>query len=196
MISGKELPNLPFQVLLSGVLEIQSPKTDDLLFIGKLSYAPNAEGLSWFLKAVWPVLSDRVPQRSLTVVSPVPPSGALAKQLATSKGVTLLLDVPTIQEVYLQHGLCIVPIFSGGGSNIKLAEALVLGRSVLSSSFGARGFTCHEAKGVLQIADNSSDWISAIQYFPPWNPDVWKEVRDKFSLKEWNNSFLQILDHA
>ncbi|MCU0402840.1 MAG: glycosyltransferase [Algoriphagus sp.] len=192
---GHVLTNLPFQILFSKMPRLVPCPVKDLLFVGKLSYEPNSEGLKWFLGNVWPKLKAQESEVKLTIVSSGYPSGELQQLISDSTDVSLKLDVPRILEVYLDHKVAIVPIFFGGGSNVKLSESLIMGRSVVTSKFGARGFSPWVDSGLVAVATTPEDWVAAIKQSlaQTWEEGKWEEVRSQFSLEAWNKSFLSIL---
>ncbi|MEP0711404.1 glycosyltransferase [Algoriphagus sp.] len=196
--SGSLLPNLPFQVLWRGEIALSPPSEANLLFVGKLSYGPNAEGIRWFLEKVWPRLYSRNSGMRLTLVSSADPGIDLAELIHSSAGVMLLIGVEDLLPLYKAHALCIVPVFSGGGSNIKLAEALVLGRKVVSTSFGARGFESWIASGLIHLAADAFDWEKTIfsHLESPWEEAAFEPVRNHFSLEKWNQHLIGILDES
>lgn len=192
---GRVLCNLPFQILFSGEPALVAPYSKDILYIGKLSYEPNSEGLKWFLENVWPKLRANRPGIKLSVVSSVRPSLELEKLILDSEEVSLHVNVADLSNFYYQHRLAIVPIFFGGGSNIKLSESLVMGRRVVASAFGARGFSKWVETGLVSVANSSEEWVEHIiqAIGEPWSGEEWIEVRRHFSLQSWNNEFLRIV---
>jgi len=149
------LPNLPFQLLNEKELEWKACQESRLLYVGKLSYRPNAEGLKWFLQEVWPVISEGNKMMKLSVISSEETTdAALQKLLSETDRVHYLGRVESLPEVYRAHAVIIAPVFSGGGSNIKIAEALFMGRPVVTTTFGARGFADASDAGYIMSADN------------------------------------------
>lgn len=195
---GKVLANLPFQILFAGKPKLVQAATSDILFVGKLSYEPNSEGLKWFLLHVWTELTGVNSSVKLNVVSTVKPAVELEKLIEDSEGVSLYVGVSDIVEVYHHNKVSIVPIFFGGGSNIKLSESLLMGRTVVASEFGARGYSEWVQKGFVSIADTPQKWVLAITEAlnRPWQESEWQRVGDNFSLEAWNKKFLSILHES
>lgn len=195
-LSGSILPNLPFQVLLGGEKTISAPNKKDILFVGKLSYEPNANGIRWFLEEVWKNLYQAGSGIGLTVISSTSPDLSLNQLIQSSPGVVLSIGVEDLLPIYNSHACCIVPVFSGGGSSVKLAEALVLGRKVVSTAFGARGFETWVEAELIRLAKDAADWESAILTIleSRWQEAEFEAVRNHFSLEQWNKSLIKILD--
>mgnify|MGYP003649319077 CR=1 FL=1 len=197
-LNGKLLANLPFQILFSGKPRLVQASKNDILFVGKLSYKPNSEGLKWFLIHVWPELKTMNSGVKLTVVSTVRPAADMEKLIEDLEGVSLKVGVSDILGVYHSSKVCIVPIFFGGGSNIKLSESLLMGRVVVASEFGARGFSEWVQNGFVSVAYSPQNWVLAINeaFNKPWLEEEWEGVRDNFSLEAWNKKFLSILHES
>jgi hypothetical protein len=191
------LPNLPFQSIFSNKERIfTSPTTNSLLFVGKLSYAPNAEGISWFLKEIWPKLRFIDNSIKLTIVSVVEPQEVLYNLIKSSDGVTLKINVADLESEYRSHVLCIVPIFFGGGTNVKLTEALYNYRRVISTTFGVRGFEQLENSNLLVSVKNDAEWIDSILNFSKttYSKEDFAFVEDSFSFEKWTNNLISILN--
>ena len=191
------LPNLPFQaILLGNKMKFNLPTSKDLLFVGKLSYEPNSQGIQWFLNFVWPELKRRQPSIGLSIVSVNEPNESLKKLIKESSGVRLLISVDDLADVYNQHLLTIVPLFMGSGSNIKLAESLYYLRRVVSSPFGAKGFEQFVSSGIVALAESSQEWIDEIEKFLSRAVDfkAFSIVEDYFSFENWSKKLLNNLD--
>jgi polysaccharide biosynthesis protein PslH len=140
-IRSAVIRNLPFQLLLGAPTVFQPCSQSRLLYVGKLSYAPNLQGIVWFLENVWGGLRAAIPSVRLTIVSNTNVErDSFHNLLRQHDGIELLINVKDLREVYLRHAVVLAPVFEGGGSNIKVAEALLMGRPVVTTSFGSRGF--------------------------------------------------------
>ncbi|MFC5624593.1 glycosyltransferase family 4 protein [Algoriphagus winogradskyi] len=193
------LPNMPFQSLLSNdSRSFCKPSGNSILFVGKLTYLPNSDGILWFLKSVWPQLIMTNPTIKLTIVSVTNPDEELAKIIKESVGVTLKINIDNLAFEYREHTICIVPVFYGGGSNVKLSEALYHYRKVVSSTFGARGFEEWNSIGLVRMASTVGEWVLAIeQGLKMENAESdFNSLSDHFSFNHWANTLITILDEA
>lgn len=193
------LPNMPFQSLLSNDSRSYcKPSGNSILFVGKLTYLPNSDGISWFLKSVWPQLIMTNPVIKLTIVSVTNPDEKLLKIIKESVGVTLKINIDDLSFEYREHTICIVPVFNGGGSNVKLSEALYHYRRVVSSTFGARGFEKWNSIGLVRMASTVDEWVLAIeQELKMENAESdFNSLSNHFSFKHWANTLITILDEA
>ncbi len=190
------LPNLPFQSILNvDPRSYHKPTSNAILFVGKLTYSPNSEGISWFLKEVWPQLLLSNPGIRMTLVSVTNPDNVLAKLIKERMGVTLKINIDDLDSEYQGHKTCIVPIFSGSGSNIKLTEALYHSRKVISTPFGARGFEEFVTPGLIKLAESPIGWVNAIesQLKEEDNEHYFIEMNTYFSFDNWSKKLIDIL---
>ena len=135
------------------------PPTPQVLFVGALWYRPNREGVDWFLRAVWPSVRRAVPQARLTL------AGAARTQWRRGweahPGVQAPGFVPDLQQAYAEATAVVVPIHAGGGSNIKVLEALAHRRPCIVSSFAAAGFGAALRDGVHCLTANDAEAFAA-----------------------------------
>jgi glycosyltransferase involved in cell wall biosynthesis len=142
------------------------------LFVGAVDYGPNKAALRWFLDEVWPQVLRRVPEaRFLAVGRGL--SAAHPRQTGEPDGVEFHSDVASVDPFYERADVCVVPLLSGGGTKIKLVEALSRGRAVVTTSLGLEGLEEH--RSVLRVADGADAFAGALaELFE--NPDQAAEL--------------------
>lgn len=157
------LPNLPFQLILKREYLFKPCSAKTLLYVGKLTYSPNSEGLIWFLMEVWPQLIQQVADIKLILISIENPQNfKLLDLIQSDSQIELKINVDNLEEYYEQAGFVIAPIFEGGGSNIKIAEALWQGRPVITTEFGVSGYEEFKNNSFLKVGNNEIFWINEI----------------------------------
>lgn len=135
-----------------------APVAGRLLMVGYFNHAPNAQGLQWFASEVLPALVAQFPQVELHVVGKHP--AVLAASLANS-GVVFHGFVESLQLDYDRAALVVAPIQFGGGTQIKVIDALAHGRPLVASRFAHAGFAGELTDGVhLRVAEGAPDWIA------------------------------------
>lgn len=124
-----------------------APDSRRILFVGN-SYEPNSDGISVFLREVWPAVRARVPGVRLAVC------GRVAADIAdaATEGVELLGPVEDLAAEYHKAALALNPVRFGTGTSAKLVETLAMGRCMVSTPTGARGFEAAAEAGALAVA--------------------------------------------
>lgn len=129
------LPNLPF--LKND--EVSVDQRDVLFFVGALNYMPNRYGITHFVEKIWPVLKVRRPSLVLRIAG-VCGNEQLISQWLSFPGVEYLGFVEDIRKEYSDSKIVIAPIYSGAGTNIKVLEAMSMGKVCVTTPTGMRGF--------------------------------------------------------
>ena len=113
------------------------PDPPTLVFTGSMDHPPNPEGVLWFADEVWPRVRERVPGAVLRVVGRGPQE-PLAP-LSGRPGVELTGPVPSVAPELARATAVTAPLLSGGGTRLKIVEAMAAGRAVVATSVGAEG---------------------------------------------------------
>lgn len=131
-----------------------------LLFLGSLDWRPNLDAVTLLLNAVWPRVRAEVPHASLAIVGRKPPDW-LRRQVAGRPGVRLYADVPDVRPFLATCGLLVVPLRVGGGSRLKILEALAMGTPVVSTRLGAEGLALTPGRD-LTVTDTPEELPTAV----------------------------------
>jgi polysaccharide biosynthesis protein PslH len=126
----------------------------DLVFVGNLSYRPNADGARWLCREVLP----RLEGATVALVGSRPGPDVL--ELATDGRVTVAGDVPDVAPWYRSASVAVVPIRGGGGTRIKVLEALAHRRPVVATTAGARGLELAGSDGPVLTADTADTFAA------------------------------------
>jgi sugar transferase (PEP-CTERM/EpsH1 system associated) len=108
-----------------------------LCFTGAMDYAPNAEGITWFMQEVHPLLVKKIGKFKLRIVGLNP--GPEIQAFEAVAGVEVTGGVPDIRPAYAACDVYIAPIRIGGGTRLKIIEAMAMGKPVVSTPTGAQG---------------------------------------------------------
>jgi polysaccharide biosynthesis protein PslH len=135
-------------------------KSLSLGFIGALDWMPNQEGLRWFLEQVWHPKSHDWRTKTLHIAGRNAPSWLRSTQ---AKNLFFHGEVADAQHFMNDHPVAIVPLFSGSGIRVKILEAMMLGRVVITTSIGLEGIPAHDGEQVL-IANSDYDFIEKIEF--------------------------------
>ncbi|MEI6575013.1 MAG: glycosyltransferase family 4 protein [Bacteroidota bacterium] len=157
----------------------------DIFHIGSMNWLPNEEGIRWFLKDVMPYVHHLHDDLKLYLAGRMMPDWLLNYG---RNNVVIVGEVENAVEFMTQHGIMIVPLFSGSGVRIKIVEAMLAGRAVISTSKGAQGLSCRDGENIM-IADTRDDFVSAISKCladPAFAVRLGENAR-KYILAEHNN---------
>jgi polysaccharide biosynthesis protein PslH len=196
------LPNLPFQLMLDQNIEFQENRSDAILFVGKLTYKPNLEGIKWFIKEVLPRIQQSNPYASLTIVSNLAAEeGEFLELVRNNNSIRVKINVQNLPATYHSHALAIAPVFQGAGSNIKVIEALMMGKPVITTIFGAKGFENMVKEKLIFCVDSAEAFalkVVELLEIKEGLPVVQKRAFDFFqtnySLEKWNEKLLVEID--
>jgi glycosyltransferase involved in cell wall biosynthesis len=109
-----------------------------IVFCGSMDWLPNQEGVRWFAESILPEVLRQAPEAHLTVVGRSPPRG-FSSSLSSSLPVRFTGWVEDVRP-YIDRAACyVVPLRIGGGTRIKIYEAMAMERAVVSTSIGAEG---------------------------------------------------------
>ncbi len=108
-----------------------------VMFLGTMSWGPNAAAARFLAREVLPALRARVPDAVLTVVGRDPPADLLA--LNGTPGIEVTGGVPDVKPYLLRASVLAVPLDAGGGTRLKILEAFAAGLPVVSTAVGAEG---------------------------------------------------------
>lgn len=158
-------------------------------FIGALDWMPNQEGLEWFLDNVWTenTHSDTEGWQKLTLHIAGRNAPIWLKNLKL-KNVKFWGEVPNAQRFMNDHIIAVVPLFSGSGIRVKILEAMMLGRVVLTTSMGLEGINAQDGKEVL-IANTAYEFAEKIDSCLN-NPALLREISERaraFAILHFDN---------
>lgn len=128
------------------------PESEDVVFIGQFDYPPNERGMLRFLREGWPLVSAACPSARLLLAGKGM-AGALADEAATAERVEPLGFVPDARELVEQSRLVLVPLWQGGGTRLKVLEALAAARPVVGTPLAVEGIGFEHGRHGLVGAD-------------------------------------------
>jgi glycosyltransferase involved in cell wall biosynthesis len=128
--------------------------SDEILFLAALDWYPNLDALDFLLEDIFPLVRQASPSARLRVVGRRPPAG-LKERIARCPGVEFVGEVADVRPFLTRAAVVAVPLRVGGGSRIKILEALAMGKAVVSTSIGAEGLAVRGGEHLL-IADSPS----------------------------------------
>ncbi len=126
--------------------------------LGSMDWMPNQEAVLWFVNEVWPVVYKKHPQVTFTIAGRNMPDAFLK---LNKPGVQVVGEVPNALAFMQQHGVMIVPLFSGSGMRVKIIEGMAMAKCIIATPLGAQGIEAMPNKEII-IASEKSDFVNAI----------------------------------
>jgi polysaccharide biosynthesis protein PslH len=131
-------------------LDAAKPEPNALIFNGALTYNANYDAMSYFLQEIFPLITSQSPQVCLRVTGSTKDVDLAG--LHIDGHVQLTGYLPDIRPAVANSWACIVPLRMGGGTRLKILEAMALGTPVVSTTKGAEGLDVQDSNQIL-IAD-------------------------------------------
>ncbi len=125
-----------------------------LVFTGSMDWMPNAEGITWFTEQVWPRIRSARPDATFSVVGRNPPAAVKALAVPGS-GIEVTGAVPDVRAYLGAGSAFVVPLRIGGGTRLKIYEAMAMECPVVSTTVGAEGLPVNDGEH-LHLADDAS----------------------------------------
>lgn len=127
-------------------------------FIGAMDWEPNVDGVEYFCSEVWPAIKTEVPEARFRIVGRNPVR-RVQKWASDSIEVTGL--VPSVVEHLRESAVVIVPLRIGGGTRLKIYEAMATSKAVVSTTVGAEGLDIHPGRDII-LADDARAFSQAV----------------------------------
>jgi len=128
-------------------------------FVASMDWLPNQDGAEWFVEKVWPIVKQKHPELHFQIVGRNP--SPMVQNLAQQEGVEVLGTVPDVRPYLTEAAVVVVPILVGGGTRIKIYEAMAMGNPVVSTTIGAEGLKVTHDADIL-LGDTVEDFAAHV----------------------------------
>ena len=128
-----------------------------LIFTGSLRYTPNHDAMTWFLNDIFPAVRSEIPTVRLTITGepgPQPPPSV--------PNVVMTGRVPDVRPLVASSAVSLAPIRVGGGTRLKILEAMAVGTPVVATSKAAEGLDARDGEHLL-VADTPREFADAVR---------------------------------
>jgi glycosyltransferase involved in cell wall biosynthesis len=142
-------------------LDISAPL---VTFVGAMDWEPNVDGVEYFCAEVWPAIKAEVPQARLRIVGRNPDRRVqkwASNSINNDNSIEVTGRVPSVVEHLRQSAVIIVPLRIGGGTRLKIYEAMATGKAVVSTTIGAEGLDVHHGHDIM-LADDPRSFAQAV----------------------------------
>ncbi len=136
----------------------ENPQIADLVFVGSMDWLPNVDGVTHFVREVLPLIRRRKPDCKFAIVGRTPPESILALG-RTVPGVLVTGTVKDVRPYMWGASVSVVPLRIGGGTRLKIYEAMAAGLPVVSTTVGAEGLDVHPPDDI-RIADEPKEFAA------------------------------------
>ncbi len=131
-----------------------------ITFVGAMDWEPNLDGVEYFCGDVWPSIKAEVPQARFRIVGRNP-GRRVQKWASIDASIEVTGRVPSVVEHLRQSAVVIVPLRIGGGTRLKIYEAMATAKAVVSTTLGAEGLDVHHGSDIM-LADDSESFAHAV----------------------------------
>jgi glycosyltransferase involved in cell wall biosynthesis len=139
---------------------VQQDQPEYLLFCGSLWSLPNAEGLYWFCKNIWPIILHELPTLKLLIIG----AGDLPEKYLDIKETQNIEFTGAVEDVKTWYNcatIAVVPLLTGSGTRLKILEAMALGVPVISTQVGAEGINYNNETDII-IANEEKEFAEKV----------------------------------
>lgn len=143
------------QFRAAGVSRILEPI---VMFTGSMDWEANIDAMEYFCKEIWPRVLSAVPEARFQIVGRNP--HPRVKRLASSS-VQVTGTVPAVIDYLKDASVVVVPLRIGGGTRLKIFEAMAMAKPVVSTSIGAEGLDVKHGRDIV-LSDNPSDFSHCV----------------------------------
>jgi glycosyltransferase involved in cell wall biosynthesis len=171
----------------------------DIVFTGSMDWMPNGDGIRWFVHDVLPRIHQVIPTATVSIVGRNAPPDILA--LATrDPRLRVTGTVPDVRPYIEQAAVFVVPLRVGGGTRLKIYEAMAMECPLVATTIGAEGLPVEHDRHLL-LADGAEPFASAVLDLLQHparagtlsrTAAMW--VRDHFGWERAAEAFAQLLD--
>jgi glycosyltransferase involved in cell wall biosynthesis len=123
-----------------------------------MDWEPNIDAMEYFCAQIWPRILAEYPDAIFQIVGRNPYSRV---QRLASPSVQVTGTVPSVSDYLRDASVVIVPLRIGGGTRLKIYEAMAMGKALVSTSIGAEGLSFQNGRDLL-LADDAASFADAI----------------------------------
>jgi polysaccharide biosynthesis protein PslH len=138
--------------------EQRAPHNALVVFVGAMDWEPNVDAVKYFCAEIWPQIREKVPDARFRIVGRSPDRRV---QKLAGDSIEVTGRVRSVVEHLREAAVVVVPLRIGGGTRLKIYEAMAAGKAVVSTSVGAEGLDVHHGEDSI-LADTTQSFAEAV----------------------------------
>jgi polysaccharide biosynthesis protein PslH len=139
----------------------RQPGSLNIVTLGTLHYPPNADGIRWFARDVFPLILKKVPTATLTIIGKNPPVDFQELAVSQPERFTVTGYVPDLVPHLKGAALMVVPVRAGSGMRVRILEAFAHAMPIITTSVGLEGIEAVPGEDVL-VADTVDEFAGRV----------------------------------
>ncbi|MCX6628480.1 MAG: glycosyltransferase [Candidatus Solibacter sp.] len=175
--------------------------TTDLVFVGSMDWLPNVDGVLFFVREILPLIRKERPSATLAIVGRTPPP-QITQLAAGDPGILVTGTVADIRPYLWSSAVSIVPLRIGGGTRLKIYEAMAAQIPVVSTTIGAEGLSVHPPQDIRigdtpeHFAAHCLELLASPAIRARVSQAAWQMVNATFSWEHIARCFEKIMDNG
>lgn len=159
-----DVPHVPKYIIPNGVdLDYfergnVSPEPYSMVFVGMMKYLPNEDAMNFFLDEIFPRIREKIPKAKIYIVGSNPDSSLKSRQ---NKNIEVTGFVDDVRPYIDRSSVYVVPLRMGGGTRLKILEAMAMQKPVVTTNIGCEGLGL-ENKNTALIADDPDEFADSV----------------------------------
>jgi sugar transferase (PEP-CTERM/EpsH1 system associated) len=138
----------------------EAEQLNTIVFTGSMDWLANEDGVIYFAERILPLVRQEFPDAAFWVVGRRP-SEKLKSFAENVPAMKVTGTVPDVRPYIAKGAVYVVPLFVGGGTRLKIYEAMAMGKAVVSTSIGAEGLPVTSQKNIV-LADDPAEFAREV----------------------------------
>ncbi len=139
----------------------RKPGSKNVFTLGTLHYPPNADGIRWFVREVFPLVKKQLPDLTLTITGRNPPADFSQFPEESGGAIKITGYVPELQPLLEESAIMVVPVRAGSGMRVRILEAFAQAMPVVTTTVGLEGIEAQPGRDVL-VGDTPQDFAASV----------------------------------
>ena len=139
----------------------RQPGSFNIVTLGTLHYPPNADGIRWFMNDVFPLVREKIPEATLTIIGKNPPKDFAQAAEKTPKSIEVTGYVSDLGPYMSKAAIMVVPVRAGGGIRVRILEGFARAMPMVTTTVGLEGIEARSGQEIL-VADTANEFASTV----------------------------------